>query len=301
MYHSTLTKFALTAVCFLTLGILLQFVQTSYLGKDNQAIIAYPKLYSILSDITKIKINNKNQDFTLKKENDLWVVQELSDYPAKINKINTLLKELALMSLTEEIPFNSASFIKMRLLDNNAVAKIQLFEQQKEIVNLILGARKIGLTGVSQGTFVRKNDEENAFIADTMLDLTENSLSWVETLICNVPPSSIKNIETQYHVYSQAQLPSFLQDLRFYDVLALESYKDKIKPMNKATFTLNNKLKIIISLFSYQDKYYISITPELNSNVVTKEALDLFETISSINKSWLYRLPDAKLAILAPI
>lgn len=181
---------ALVGLLILLAGISFFVVQNNKVKSDlTQEQYLIPELQSNINDVTNIIISKNNQTINLNKQEGIWRIAESDDYLADANKIATLLIELRKFELKEKKTSNEENYDKLELSDNTAT-KIIIKNPKGQFADFSIGkgAQR------SQGTYVRKNNDKQTWLATGTVSVKLDSKDWIVTTILDVDVSKIKAV-----------------------------------------------------------------------------------------------------------
>jgi hypothetical protein len=181
-----------------------------------------PGLEAKLNDVTVVTVKGKNaQTSTLERGADAWTVREKSGYPADTGKVRKLLIGIAQSKLVEQKTSNAEHYGELGVVDPAAapaatppaeaadtgatppkkeesagvLVEIQApVEGQEDKVALIIGNSARGATG----TYVRKVDDTQSWLASGDLSVQADPLSWIDRQIMNVPANRIQQVTIRH-------------------------------------------------------------------------------------------------------
>jgi hypothetical protein len=183
----------------LLLGLLLVLTTISYLVINNKASLIdetqqlIPELQSHINDIDKIIMDKNDQRISLFKQSGVWRIREVDGFLADTNKVANLLLDLRKLTLKDKKTKNPENFARLSLAESgiNAATFIKLYKGDVEITNISIGkeAQK------SQGTYVRKNSEDQTWLAEGLFKVKLEAQSWILKTIVDIDNRAIKSIK----------------------------------------------------------------------------------------------------------
>jgi len=164
----------------------------------------YPALTAdTINTAASLAVTAKSKTFTIRKQADVWTVQEMSDYPA-----DPALIRKALFSLTELRPYET------KTRDPKRLAKLELEDPKgkdaqskqltvkdaagKVLADIIIG--KSNNTNVILGkemVYVRKVGDDQAWLAEGDPSLKAEPLDWILRSVIDIDVERIKDVETK--------------------------------------------------------------------------------------------------------
>ena len=169
--------------------------------RHEQPALAFPKLAASGQDLGKLVISGPSSKTTLVKQADgTWVVEELGNYPAKIDLINRLYLDLSTLSLLErrsakaenqaamglDAPGNGGAGIEIKALDKSGA----------ELAGIIQGKVKDpSANGTPATLFVRRSGEDQAWFARSNLQASAMPGEWVDKFIMSILGNRLSLVE----------------------------------------------------------------------------------------------------------
>jgi uncharacterized protein DUF4340 len=162
--------------------------------------LVFPDLTAHLNDVVRIEAVKAGEKATLKRdgtgEDAPWLLVEAGNYPAKIDRIRQALIGLGQMETIEAKTRIPDHYAKLEVEDpaqkGAKSGRITLFDaNNKPIADLIVGTSKPSASG-QDTLYIRRPDEERAWLARGKLDLPESRYGWVDTNFLTVDLQRIK-------------------------------------------------------------------------------------------------------------
>lgn len=164
----------------------------------------YPALTAeAVNSAASLAVTAKGKTINIRKQSDVWTVQEMSDYPA-----DPALIRKALFSLTELRPYET------KTRDPKRLAKLELEDPKakdaqskqltvkdaagKVLADVIVG--KSNNTNVILGkemVYVRKAGEDQAWLAEGDPSLKAEPLDWILRSVIDIDVERVKDVETK--------------------------------------------------------------------------------------------------------
>ena len=169
-----------------------------FVGPPIKGGLALPHLAADLKNLAWMRLTRGAMvsDFTAIGSG--WVVVEKSNYPAAPNKVRRLLLGLADLTLVE--PKTRRPELLGRLnLDDPKNGKSTLVTLQdrtgKTVAELIVGkSRPDLLGGGNNGVYVRKPGENQAWLARGSLDVSGDTIGWLDRRFLDIAPSRVASL-----------------------------------------------------------------------------------------------------------
>lgn len=258
----------LSVALVVLLGLSYFVIENNLNSTTEKEQLLIPELLSYINDIDKIILKKNNQKIELIKSSDTWRVMQEAGFFADTNKVASLLLVLRSFELKERktnIP-EKYDRLGLAISGTEAAVNIILNNSETQIADVWIGKK----AQKSQGTYVRKNSETQAWLSEGDLSINFNSSDWITTTILDVDVKNIKSVK-----FSPNNSPDFMiNKLTPKDVSFLLFDNSNHNPL-KTTFNLNElasglqKLTIESVVKNRQDKAnaLFSIVYELFSGV----------------------------------
>ncbi len=156
-----------------------------------------PGMKAAVNDVQTLRIVGAGDQTlaTLNRTEKRWTVAERAGYPADIEKVREYLLRLADSKLLEAKTSTESLYAKLGVEDvKSAEAKGSRIEIDglKVPVKLVVGNYNAQAGG---GTFVRRNDEPQTWLAKGTLIPEKQAVNWLDKALSDVPSSRIKQVE----------------------------------------------------------------------------------------------------------
>jgi hypothetical protein len=151
-------------------------------------------------EIARIEIEQGGNKLTLERSGKDWLLNERDRFPAKTEKVRTLLQSMAEADLVEKKTRKADRYALLGLDDpKNSGAKsrlVRLFDAQgKSLAQAIVGSRRIDAFGSGKGgTYVRLPGEQQSWLTDTVIEAGTELRDWVDPQIVLAGLPQIKNV-----------------------------------------------------------------------------------------------------------
>ena len=185
---------AYSVIAFAIITLIITIIISLYRDAENRRYIGerflFPELnvatgdnsLKIINQISEIKITNNNEDFSIKRNNDIWYLPKLANYPVPLDKIKKLIVGVAQLETIEpktknptlhgtlglnsiESQKESANYISLINTDNIVVASI-----------LVGKDSKFG----KETRYVRKPNENQSWLVWRNFDVPKNEIDWLD-------------------------------------------------------------------------------------------------------------------------
>ncbi len=156
-----------------------------------------PAMKADINDVSRIRIIGAGELplVTIDRSDTRWTVAERGGYPADIEKVREYLLRLADARLIEAKTSTESLYAKLGVEDVKAPeakgARVEI-DGLKKPVKLIVGVFNGQGAG---GTFVRRNDEKQSWLANGTLTPEKQPGNWLQKALVDIPSSRIQRIE----------------------------------------------------------------------------------------------------------
>lgn len=214
-----------------------------------------------------------------------WGLAEKSNYPVQEGLLRPVLSGLLALHTTEPKTEKKALYDRIEVDDpaSSKESKAKLLELDNasgaSILKLIVGRRKFdALAGGGDAIYIRKPEEERAWLAQPAFDLPTDAMGWVDHKILDVDSDKIKSIT----LTSGSDKPLVLERAKAEDKLAI---RDLAKDATTRSETPGSD---VAAGFRYLDMLDVRPAAQVTGTatgtveVVTFDGLDL--TVSVFNQ-----------------
>ncbi|OHC73814.1 MAG: hypothetical protein A3G18_00600 [Rhodospirillales bacterium RIFCSPLOWO2_12_FULL_58_28] len=159
---------------------------------------AFPRLLNTINDVNTIAIKHPNGAMTIERYPDRWGVVEKGGFPVQGVAVRKFLLDLARLEQAEAKTGNKERHAQLNLLDpaneNANSTGITIKDKGgKVMAALIVGNNAGALKGLS-GTYIRKPDDDQTWLAGSELNVSVRARDWVEKAIIDIPPKNIAKV-----------------------------------------------------------------------------------------------------------
>jgi len=264
-------------------------------GAPTGGMTLLPGLRESLNDITRFRVVEAGDKaaVTLVRADAGWQVVERGGYPADIAKVRETLIKFANSKLVEAKTSNPE---RHGVLGVEDVAKPEAKGMRVEIDGKVPAKLVIGTYSTQgNGTFVRRNDEAQAWLAQDNLVVDREAANWLDKELADIASDRIMRVEIErdgkllaisktapaqdgYIVenmpagrellsqYEPNGLASVLAALRFEDVAKAEGALPEPASVIKATYRTFDGMVVVVTAFTSEGKHYAtfkaSVDPE---------------------------------------
>lgn len=185
--------FALTAV---TLAGILAMLLIDAGGRHQEP--ARPKLFpdleSGLERAARVDISSTDATVTLKRQGQTWLVEEKDGYPASVVELRRLLVSLARLQLFEKKTARPEHFARLGLLgldqEASRARQVRIWSDANEVMAALL----VGGAGANGGSYVRKIDDSQTWLASAAISAEPQASDWLDKRLLDIPASRIRTL-----------------------------------------------------------------------------------------------------------
>jgi hypothetical protein len=284
-----------------------------------------PALKADENKIAAIEINQGGKIVKVADKNGKWVIASQEDYPASTDSVRKLLLEASDAQLVERKTAKKDKLGLLGLSDpkvNGASSRLIRFLDDKDrpIAEIVVGNKKADAFGTNKnGSYVRKPNEDQAWLANRAIDATAELHDWVKTRVVDIPTDSIKTAtievagQSAYDIerdsdgksFRLTQMPAgkklkyvntvdeIIESASYVDFKNVRKAKasDTLKDAGKATFTTDKGLKVELDLKSDDKQAWVTVKPSGDGDA-KKDA----DARSALVKGWEFEIPVAKVS-----
>ena len=163
----------------------------------------FPSLASQSAKIARIELRQGDKKLALERKDQAWVLADRGGYPAKAEPVRTLLVRLAEAQLVEPKTRKSDRFAMLELEDAGAKdtksREVRLLDQQGTLIaQAIIGKKRMDAFGSSKaGTYVRWPEDQQAWLANTDVEVSATVRDWVQTTLLDLEAAKISAVAVE--------------------------------------------------------------------------------------------------------
>ena len=163
----------------------------------------FPSLASQSAKIARIELRQGDKKLALERKDQAWVLADRGGYPAKAEPVRTLLVRLAEAQLVEPKTRKSDRFAMLELEDAGAKdtksREVRLLDQQGTLIaQAIIGKKRMDAFGLSKaGTYVRWPEDQQAWLANTDVEVSATVRDWVQTTLLDLEAAKISAVAVE--------------------------------------------------------------------------------------------------------
>ncbi len=193
----TLAVLTLVMVVAAAVAVVNDSVRQTVIGKR---VAAFPALVERINDAAAIEIDSVDEHFTIVGEGDSWGVVEKNGYPVARDTVRIFLLSLANLRIVEAKTGMADRYGRLEVADTEAAegagrAVTVLDKNGDVLADAIIGRRKYFLFVDGRGgTYMRRRDEAQSWLAEGEMNFGANSSDWMERLVFDVPNDDVRRI-----------------------------------------------------------------------------------------------------------
>jgi hypothetical protein len=195
---------SLTVLFIITVLMVLLMLVTIYRADDNQDAygLLFPELFEQLSEVDNIQFASGEGEFTLYREGEDWFIREHYNYPANFDEVKRMLIDLSEAELLERKTDNPDEHYILGVegadpeVPGGESLKISLRDEDDQVAGLILGQpREITTQAGPKQFYVRRDGEQESWLAEGYLQINPVMLNWIQAEIINLARERIARVE----------------------------------------------------------------------------------------------------------
>jgi len=159
-----------------------------------------PDLAGKVDRVARIEIaTGEGKTVTIVRTGDGWVVRELGEFPAEVDRVREIVLGLAEMRLVEAKTHDAEKLYRLGLDPEKGEERpktVRLFDEAgKVLAEAVLGKRRWSLYGPGRsGMYVRLPGNDQAWLADRAIDLPNEPLNVVDRNLVFIPRDEIREV-----------------------------------------------------------------------------------------------------------
>lgn len=173
----------------------------TYPGAEGD--LAFPGLAERLAGAQRIEVRRHDATLTLERRGEAWVLPGKAGYPARPARVRELLVGLTELRLAERRTSDPGLLDRLGLDDptrpgSTAVLLRVLDGNGAPLAELVVGRRRVRTQGnVPESAYVRRPEENQAWLAEGRLPVDADAQLWLERDIANLPANRVLRLEVQ--------------------------------------------------------------------------------------------------------
>lgn len=192
-----------TVLLVVTILMVLLMLMTIYRSVDDSEsfTLLFPGLYEELSDVDTLKFNSEEGEFTLKREDDDWLVTDHYNYPADYDLVKRLLVDLTDAKILEDKTDDPEQHYLLGVegadVEDTESVELTLKDGDETIAGLIRGdARNLdGQQTGPQQFYARRIGENESWLVEGYLQFSPMMLNWIDGEIVNIARERIARVD----------------------------------------------------------------------------------------------------------
>ncbi len=200
MKPGTFYAFAgLTAAAVVAAGVAVS-TQTEITSLTAGTDPAFPKLSENVNNVAKIEIRNANSEFSMTLTGDNWGLDQKDGYRVEFQKVKAAIVNLSNFKLIEKKTADATRYERLELndpSDEKAKSRKIVLKDEKGTVlaDVVIGKLNPNLFGTGgAGTYIRRADEKDTWLARGQVDLGEEPNNWMARQIVNYGQEKIRRV-----------------------------------------------------------------------------------------------------------
>lgn len=164
----------------------------------------FPELSERINDVARIEIGGADGAFTLVRDGEAWSVAERGDYPAEAEKVRKAVFALAELRLAEartRLP-ERYERIHVRDVDTEGARgmRVRLTDGGGEVLaDAIIGQTALASSGlVDGGVYLRKPDEEQAWLAAGKVEFENRIKYWIDPAVVDIKSDRVRRVTVNH-------------------------------------------------------------------------------------------------------
>jgi hypothetical protein len=283
---------------------------------------ALPSLAAKLGDVGSVGIKRSTLSLTFVRDGDNWLVAEKGNYPAAAGKVRQIVLAMADAMLVEPKTQKAEFYPRLDVEDPGSGKSTLVSLKDKSgaaLAELIIGKRRFDRLGTgTDGVYVRKPGDTQAWLARGSLEFSDQLSSWLDRRILDIPekriakatltqPDGTKLVITRAKPEDKFTVEDAPADAKFKSetttsepAMALESLDlDDVKPAGEmpvpdkeviaASFTTFDGLTVDVRLLDKDDIHWVALSAS-GSGTAEAEA----KAINDKASRWTYAIPSYK-------
>lgn len=175
-------------------------MQTAPVTIPTGRALVFPDVAPRLNDVAGIEVQTAKRKFTIRKADDNWVVADVGNYPVVFEKVKTALVDISQLKLLEAKTADKSRYDRLEVEDVTAKKaksrRLTLRDGKGAVLAAgIIGKRNESLFGTDKGgTYLRKGDEAQSWLAEGVVRLGDTPADWVAKDVIDVDGANIKSL-----------------------------------------------------------------------------------------------------------
>ncbi len=190
---------AATAVMVLA-AVIAAGMQTAAVSIPTGRALVFPDMAPNLNAVAALEIQTAKRKYTIKSADDGWVIADIGNYPVLFEKAKTALVDISRLKFLEAKTADKSRYERLEVEDVTAKKansrRIVVRDGNGKVLAAgIIGKRNERLFGTDKGgTYLRKGDDAQSWLAEGIVRLGEGPKDWVAKAVIDVNGSEIKSL-----------------------------------------------------------------------------------------------------------
>jgi hypothetical protein len=173
-------------------------VNWSTADRSGEALFA--GLPSQVDEVAEIDVAQGKKKITLERDGETWVLADHESFPASMDKVDTLLAGLSKAQLVEAKTQKADRYALLSVEDPAAKGAkshlVRLLDKDgDEVAAVIVGNKRYDTSGLgTSGTYVRKPDDQQAWLANASVDAGVEFADWVNPQLFEAQKEDVKRL-----------------------------------------------------------------------------------------------------------
>ncbi|MDX9860240.1 MAG: DUF4340 domain-containing protein [Rhodospirillales bacterium] len=155
-----------------------------------------------LNSVGGLTVKTAEDEYTIQRDGAVWTLVEKQGYPVDSERARTVLFQLSQLRLAEAKTRIPERYPRLEVEDpsgeNAKSARLTVKDVAGEaLADVIVGKPKTNLAGGVGGTYLRKPDDAQAWLARGALDLRKRAVDWLVKDVIDIDEKRIRRIETK--------------------------------------------------------------------------------------------------------
>ena len=287
---------------------------------------AFPELAAKLGDVASVGIKRNALSLTFVRDGDNWLVAEKGNYPAATGKVRQIALGMADLLLVEPKTRQPGFYSRLDVEDPGSGKSTLVTLKDKSgatLAEMIIGKRRFDRLGTgTDGVYVRKPGDAQAWLARGSLEFSDQLSSWLDRRILDIPqkriakasltqPDGTKLVITRAKPEDKFTVEDAPADAKFKsetttsepalaldgldldDVKAAGDVPVPDKDVVTASFTTFDGLTVDVRMLDQDDVHWVALSAS-GPGAAEAEAKAINEKVSR----WTYAIPSYKAAQL---
>lgn len=153
-----------------------------------------------INEVAAVEVAMPKRTFTVHRAGDGWGIKELKDYPAKFEKVKTVLVQLSQLRYLEAKTSDPERFDRLELRDVTAegAKSKQVTVRDKDgkvLAQGLIGKRNESLFGTGKGgTYIRVGGKKQTWLVEGIVQLGDGPPDWISKKLPDIKGALVKRI-----------------------------------------------------------------------------------------------------------